>query len=75
MKYELNNFKLNIIEYYSFKNVIKKNQFYLNNLKFDYNILKQIDSSYNYIHNKINILKINKRIILKVILIKMKLKI
>lgn len=72
LKYGRNNFRLDIIEYCSLKNVIEREQFYLDNLKPDYNILKQAGSSYGYTHNETSILKISRCTVSEATLAKMR---
>lgn len=72
LKYGRNNFRLDIIEYCSLKNVIEREQFYLDNLKPDYNILRHAGSSYGYTHNETSILKICRRTVSDATLAKMR---
>lgn len=74
-----NKFRLDIIEYCSLKNVIERDailriatQFYLDNLKPYYNILRHAGSSYGYTHNETSILKITRRTVSDASLAKMR---
>lgn len=64
LKYARSNLRLDVLEYCSIKNVIERDQFYLDNLRPDYNILKQSGSSNGYIHNEASILKISRRTVI-----------
>lgn len=51
-KYGLDNFRLEIIEYCDRKNILEREQYYLNLLKPEYNILKVAGSSIGFKHNE-----------------------
>jgi len=61
LKYKLDNFSLDILEYCSKEDVIKKEQHYINIYAPKYNILKIAGSSLGYIHNKKSLSKISSR--------------
>lgn len=63
LKYKRDNFTLDILEYCSPEDVLTREQFYLDNLKPEYNILKVAGSSLGYTHNEASLLKISKRVI------------
>jgi group I intron endonuclease len=52
LKYGRVNFSLDIIEYCSYENIVKREQYYLDLFKPEYNILKVANSSFGYKHNK-----------------------
>jgi len=52
LEYGHTNFSLEIIEYCSYEDIIKREQYYLDLLKPEYNTLKIASSSYGYKHNK-----------------------
>jgi len=56
LKYKLDNFSLDILEYCS-KDVIKKEQYYMDIYAPKYNILKIAGSSSGYTHNKTSLSK------------------
>jgi GIY-YIG catalytic domain len=62
IKYGYSNFKLEIIEYCETDNCIKKEQFYIELLQPEYNILKIAGSSKGYKHTKENLDKIKKHL-------------
>jgi hypothetical protein len=72
IKHNLENFSLDIIEYCSPKDVIKREQYYLDTYKPVYNILKKAGSSLGYIHNETSLAKMSSRIVSEVTLKKMR---
>jgi hypothetical protein len=58
LKYGYSNFKLEIIEYCSLENTRIREQYFINLIKPEYNILKQTGSSLGYKHTKEALLKI-----------------
>ncbi|KZO89392.1 hypothetical protein CALVIDRAFT_575703, partial [Calocera viscosa TUFC12733] len=52
LKYGHSNFCFDILEYCSSENVILREQYYLDNFDFSYNILKKSNSSLGYKHSK-----------------------
>ena len=72
LKHNLENFSLDIIEYCSAKDVIKREQHYLDIYKPIYNILKIAGSSLGYVHNKTSLAKISSRIVSEATLKKMR---
>ena len=74
-KYGRANFSFEILEYCSSKNVIQKEQYYLDLLKPKYNILKIAGSSYGYRHNETNLAKLNTRVVTEETLCKMRTRI
>ena len=72
LKYSIENFSLDILEYCSAKDVIQKEQHYLNTYKPIYNILKTAGSSFGYIHNEISLTKMNLRVASEATLNKMR---
>lgn len=72
LKYNIVNFSLDILEYCSSKNVIQREQYYLDTYKPIYNIIKIAGSSLGYVHNEISLAKMNLRIISEATLNKMK---
>lgn len=72
IKYKLNNFSLDILEYCSTKDVIQREQHYLDIYAPKYNILKTAGSSFGYIHKENSLLKISSRIISEETLNKMR---
>lgn len=75
LKYKRDNFTLDILEYCSNKDVINREQFYLDTLKPEYNILKVAGSSFGYTHTEASLLKISRRTISNATLTKMKARI
>jgi hypothetical protein len=75
LKYKWNNFTLEILEYCPIKDVIAREQFYLDTLKPQYNILKVAGSSLGYTHTEASLLKISRRVISETTLAKMKARI
>jgi hypothetical protein len=72
LKHNLENFSLDILEYCSPKDVIKREQYYLDTYKPVYNILKIAGSYLGYIHNETSLAKMSSRIMSEVTLNKMK---
>jgi excinuclease UvrABC nuclease subunit len=72
LKYNLKNFSLDILEYCSPIDVIKREQYYLDTYKPIYNILKIAGSSLGYVHNKTSLAKMNSRLVSELTLNKMK---
>jgi group I intron endonuclease len=52
IKYNFENFSLDILEYCSVEDVIEREQYYLDTYKPKYNILKPAGSSLGYVHNE-----------------------
>jgi len=52
LKYGYGNFKLEILEYCNRNDIVKREQFYFDLLKPEYNILKKADSSLGYTHTE-----------------------
>src|SRR4051812_25033562 len=75
LKYGRVNFSLEIIEYCSNKDLIKREQYYLDLLKPEYNILKLAGSSYGYKHNEVSLIKFRTRVVREETLSKMKARI
>src|SRR5258706_10765176 len=75
LKYKLNNFTLEILEYCSIEDVLKREQFYLDSLNPAYNILKVAGSSLGYTHTEASLLKLSKHTRSNATLIKMKARI
>ena len=63
LKYGHNNFNLKILDYCSKGDYLKIEQFYLNSIKPDYNILRVAGSSFGYRHTKKSFLKISNHIV------------
>jgi len=59
LKYGYSSFKLDILEYYSSEDVIKREEYYIDNLQPEYNILKKVGSSCGYKHTDEARLKIS----------------
>jgi group I intron endonuclease len=72
IKHNIKNFSLDILEYSSPKDVIKREQYYLDTYKPIYNILKTAGSSLGYVHNKTSLAKMRSRVVSEVTLKKMK---
>jgi len=72
LKYNIVNFSLDILEYCSSKNVIQREQYYLDTYKPIYNILKIAGSSLGYVHNETSLAKMSLRIVSEATLNKMK---
>jgi hypothetical protein len=72
LKHNLENFSLDILEYCSPKDVIKREQHYLDTYKPIYNILKIAGSSLGYVHNKTSLAKMSSRVVSEATLEKMK---
>lgn len=51
LKYNYNNFRLDIIEICDIKFLLEREQYYLDNFELDYNILKTAGSLYGYKHS------------------------
>lgn len=64
LKYGYSNFKLEILEYCDLSDVIKREQYYINNLNPEYNILKLAGSSLRYKHDEISLAKVKKHLAL-----------
>ena len=60
LKHGYSKFKLEILEYCNAKEVAKREQFYMNALDLEYNVLKTAYSSLGYKHTKDSLVKINK---------------
>ena len=60
LKYGYTNFQLEILEYCEPQNIIAREQYYLDLLQSEYNILKTAGSTLGYKHNEEAILKISK---------------
>ena len=60
LKHNLENFSLDILEYCLPKDVIKREQYYLDIYKPIYNTLKIAGSSSGYVHNETSLAKIRK---------------
>lgn len=69
------NFSLEIMEYCLNKDVIKREQYYLDLLKPAYNILRIAGSSYGYKHNETSLIKLRARVVTEKTLDKMKTRI
>ena len=54
LKYDYNNFKLEIVEFCNIEDIIRREQYYLDNFILEYNILKIARSLLGYKHNKIS---------------------
>ena len=61
LKYGLSAFRLEILEHCSKEEILKREQFYLDTLKPDYNILKLAGSSLGFKHSYLTILQMRKR--------------
>jgi len=61
LKYGLENFSLEILEYCSKENLLEREQYYLDTYSPEYNILKIAGSSQGYIHNENSLMKISSR--------------
>lgn len=73
LKYGYSNFSLDIIEYCEPVILIKREQYYLDTLNPEYNILKKAGSSLGYKHTKETLLKFKKRKLSPEALINLKL--
>lgn len=62
LKYSIENFSLDIIEYCSAKDVIQKEQHYLDTYKPIYNILKIAGYSFGFVMNETSLTKMNLRV-------------
>lgn len=71
-KYSIENFSLDILEYCSAKDVIQKEQHYLDTYKPIYNILKIAGYSFGYVHNETSLTKMNLRVASETTLNKMR---
>lgn len=71
LKYNIENFSLDIIEYCSKDDVIKREQHYLNIYKPKYNILKTAGSSLGYRHTLDSLSKLRSRVVSEATLEKM----
>ena len=63
LKHNLENFSLDILEYCSPKDVIKREQYYLDIYKPIYNTLKIAGSSSGYVHNETSLAKMRSRVV------------
>jgi len=72
IKHSIENFSLYILEYCSSKDVIEREQYYLDTYKPIYNILKTAGSSLGYVHNETSLSKMSLRVVSKATLNKMK---
>jgi group I intron endonuclease len=61
LKYGYNNFSLDILEYCESSVLIEREQYYLDKLKPEYNILKKAGSSFGYKHSLETLLNFKKR--------------
>jgi len=57
LKYGFSNFSLEILEYCSRYNLLEREQYYLDNLKPDYNIVEKAGSTLGYKHTEESIKK------------------
>lgn len=73
MKYGYNKFSIDILEYCESSLLIKREQYYLDTLKPEYNILKITGSSLGYKHSLETLLKLKKRRLSSEALINIKL--
>lgn len=74
LKHSIENFSLDILEYCAAKDVIQREQYYLDTYKPTYNILKIAGSSLGYVHNETSLAKMNLRMVSEATLNKMKLR-
>jgi group I intron endonuclease len=72
LKHNIENFFLDIIEYCSPKDVIKREQYYLDTYKPVYNTLEKAGSYLGYVHNETNLAKMSSRVVSEVTLKKMR---
>ena len=72
LKYGDKNVSLDILEYCSKQDTIKREQFYLNKIKPEYNILKLAGSSFGYTHTEESLLKRSNRTVSEDILERMR---
>jgi GIY-YIG catalytic domain-containing protein/NUMOD1 domain-containing protein len=72
LKHGIENFSLDILEYCATKDVIQREQYYLDTYKPIYNILKIAGSSLGYVHNETSLAKMCLRIASEATLNKMK---
>ena len=75
LKYGHIKFTLEILEYCSPKDIIEREQYYLDLLKPKYNTLKIAGSTYGYKHNKASLIKLKTRVVTEKTLDKMKARI
>ena len=75
LKYGHIKFSLEILEYCSSKDIIKREQYYLDLLKPKYNTLRIAGSSYGYKHNEASLIKLKTRVVTEKTLNKMKARI
>ena len=61
LKYGYSEFKLEILEYCDAKDLVKKEQYYMDILNPEYNVLNTAYSSLGYKHTKESLVKIKKR--------------
>lgn len=73
LKYGFSNFSLEILEYCKPEDAIKREQYYLDLLKPEYNIVKRADSTYGYKHTEESLNKMRNFILSAEILAKKKL--
>ena len=64
LKYGYSKFKLEILEYCEPKDLVKKEQYYMDILNPQYNVLKKAYSSLGYKHAKDSLVKIKKRLLI-----------
>lgn len=62
IKYGYSNFKLEILEYCDPKDIIKREQYFMDYLKPEYNVLNLAYSSLGYKHSKETLVKVNKNL-------------
>lgn len=72
LKHSIENFSLDILEYCSAKDVIQREQYYLDTYKPIYNILKIAGSSLGYVHNETSLAKMNSHVASEATLNKMR---
>lgn len=63
LKYNIENFSLDILEYCSKEDVIKREQHYLDTYKPKYNILKTAGSSLGFVHTEDSLSKLRSRVV------------
>jgi len=73
LKYGFSNFSLEILEYCNSKDLLKKEQYYLDTLKPEYNIAEIAGSTLGYKHSEESLKKMRKFILSDVVLAKKKL--
>lgn len=60
LKYGYSNFKLEILEYCDSKDLLKREQYYIDLLKPEYNILKRAGSSLGFKHSEETLVKLSR---------------